>query len=292
MPEMLSPDQIAFYGVQGYLILENQVPLAVIEDLRAEVARFEAEAKGMTASNGRLDLEDSHRPDAPRVRRIKRPDLISPVAQALMVSDHILGPVRDLLGPNLRLHTTKLNMKSAGFGAPVEWHQDFAFYPHTNDDLLAVGVTLDDMGLENGPLQVFPSSHLGPIHDHHRDGVFAGAMLPGEVGLDPAQAVALTGPVGAVTLHHARIVHGSAPNVSDRSRRILFIEVAAADAFPVMGAMTEFGSLEGYNAKMLCGTPSLTPRLRDVPVRIPQPQPTDNRSIYEIQKTLGTSAFE
>jgi hypothetical protein len=28
-------------------------------------------------------------------------------------------------------------MKSAGFGAAVEWHQDWAFYPHTNDDLAA-----------------------------------------------------------------------------------------------------------------------------------------------------------
>ena len=80
-----------------------------------------------------------------------------------MTSDLILAPVRDLIGPDLRLHTTKLNMKSAGYGAAVEWHQDFAFYPHTNDDVLAVGVILDDMGMENGPLMVFPGSQEGPI---------------------------------------------------------------------------------------------------------------------------------
>ena len=36
-------------------------------------------------------------------------------------------------------------MKSAGYGAPVEWHQDWAFYPHSNDDLAAVGIMLDDV---------------------------------------------------------------------------------------------------------------------------------------------------
>jgi phytanoyl-CoA hydroxylase len=44
-------------------------------------------------------------------------------------------------------------MKSAGYGAPVEWHQDWAFYPHTNDDLAAVGIMLDDCDLENGPIR-------------------------------------------------------------------------------------------------------------------------------------------
>ena len=43
----------------------------------------------------------------------------------------------------------KINMKSAGFGSPVEWHQDWAFYPHTNQNVLAVGILLDDMNSDN-----------------------------------------------------------------------------------------------------------------------------------------------
>jgi hypothetical protein len=37
------------------------------------------------------------------------------------------------------------------YGSPVEWHQDWAFYPHTNDDVLATGIYLDDCDLDNGP---------------------------------------------------------------------------------------------------------------------------------------------
>ena len=53
-----------------------------------------------------------------------------------------------------------------------------------------------------------------------------------------------------------------------------------------------FDGIEDYDQRMLCGKPTLTPRLEDVPVRIPQPQPATAGSIYEIQAGLGKRAFE
>ena len=292
MSEILTEEQIESYRENGCLVLERHLPEEVLAGIRAEIARFEEEARGMTAANDRLDLEDSHTPENPRLRRIKLPHTISDFIRELMYSDHILAPARDLIGPDLRLHTTKLNMKSAGYGAAVEWHQDYAFYPHTNDDILAIGVIIDDMESENGPLMVYPGSHKGPVYDHHVDGVFAGAFIPEDVGLNPADAVELKGPAGSISIHHGRIVHGSALNTSDRSRRILFYEMMAADAFPIMGSMTRWDGIEDYNTRMLCGTPTITPRLKDIPIRIPQPQPDVPISIYEIQKGLKARAFE
>jgi hypothetical protein len=245
----------------------------------------------MTVSNDRLDLEDSHTPDTPRVRRIKLPHRLSPVFDELLRSDWILAPVRDLIGPGLRLHTSKLNMKSAGYGAAVEWHQDWAFYPHTNDDILAVGVIIDDMDVENGPLMVFPGSHKGPVYDHHAGGYFAGAINLAANGLDTSDAVTLTGPAGSISLHHVRAVHGSAPNLSPRDRRMLFLEITAADAFPVYGSMSPFEGLAEYDSRLLCGTPTITPRVAEVPLRLPQPQPPTIGSIYEIQKAMTARNF-
>ena len=290
--EVLSDAQFESYQKNGYLVLERHLSADWLEKIRAEIARFEKEARGMTASNDRLDLEDSHTLDDPRLRRIKLPHMISDAMRELMYSDVILGPARDLIGPDLRLHTSKLNMKSAGYGAAVEWHQDYAFYPHTNDNILAIGVIIDDMASENGPLKVFPGSHRGPVYDHHVDGVFAGAFNPEDHGLKPAEAVELKGPAGSMSIHHGRIIHGSALNTSDRARRILFYEMMAADAFPIMGSMTRWDGIEDYDARMLCGTPTLNPRLKDIPVRIPQPQPDVPISIYEIQKGLKNRAFE
>ena len=292
MAEVLTGDQEAFYAENGYLVLAGRVPPDIIEAIRDEIRRFEDVARTMTESDEKLDLEDSHTPDEPRLRRIKLPHTQSKVMRDLMYSDHVLAPARDLIGPNIRLHTTKLNMKKAGYGAAVEWHQDYAFYPHTNDDLLAVGVLIDDMGEENGPLMVFPGSHAGPVHDHHVDGVFAGAVLPEAVGMDLKDAVQLTGPAGSISIHHGRILHGSALNRSDRPRRLLFYEMMAADAFPIMGSMTKWDGIEDYDSRMLCGESTIEPRLEDIPVRIPQPQPNVAISIYEIQKGMQVRAFE
>ncbi len=290
--DYLSETQRAFYRDQGYLVLDGHLPAETVAEGREEIARISAHARRIDASDERLDLEDHHSRSAPRIRRIKRPDLQSAFFDGLMRSDVILGPVRDLIGPNLRLHTAKLNMKAADYGAPVQWHQDFAFYPHTNDDVLAVGIVFDDMLAENGPLQVIPGSHRGPLLDHHLEGVFAGACDPAEAGYGPGDAVALTGPAGTVSIHHARLLHGSARNRSKRDRRMLFYEMMAADAFPIMGGMTVFDSLEDFDSRLLCGAATRQPRLAPVPVRIPQPQPKKAGSIYEIQTQGKAKDFQ
>ncbi|SFR42465.1 phytanoyl-CoA dioxygenase family protein [Litoreibacter janthinus] len=290
--ETLTPSQKDFYDAQGYLVLEQRIPDDVLDRLRAEIAKYQEQAKHLSESTDEIDLEDSHTPDDPRVRRIKLPHTHNKVMRNLMFSDLILAPARDLIGPDLRLHTSKLNMKSAGYGAAVEWHQDFAFYPHTNDDVLAIAVILDDMESENGPLMVFPGSHKHPIYDHHVDGVFAGAMDLEACGFDMKDAVELKGPAGSVSIHHGRIVHGSALNRSDRDRRLLFYEMMAADAFPIMGSLTRWSDIKDYNDRMLCGDPTLEPRVQSIGARIPAPLPTDNFTIYEIQKRLQARSFE
>ena len=199
MPEVLTDTQIASYQQTGYLLLENYLPEVVIDNIRLEITRFEDEARQLTVSNDRLELEDGHTAEDPRVRRIRLPHTISDVMRELMYSDHILAPARDLIGPDLRLHTTKLNMKSAENGAAIEWHQDYAFYPHTNDDILAIGIIIDDMESDNGPLMVYPGSHKGPVYSHHVDGVFAGAFVPTDVGLNPDDAVELKGLAGTMS---------------------------------------------------------------------------------------------
>lgn len=179
-------------------------------------------------------------------------------------------------------------MKSAGHGAPVEWHQDWAFYPHTNDDLAAVGIMLDDCGEENGPLLVMPGSHLGPIHDHHADGRFCGAMNPTSCGVDFGATVPLTGRAGTVTIHHARLIHGSAANRSDRPRRLLLHQYCAADAWPLLG-VPDFAA---WQDKLITGENSIVPRVEPVPVRLPLPPAIHQGSIYENQRGSRRGYFE
>jgi ectoine hydroxylase-related dioxygenase (phytanoyl-CoA dioxygenase family) len=192
-----------------------------------------------------------------------------------------------LLGPNLRLHGSKLNMKSAGYGAPVEWHQDWAFYPHTNDDVLATGILLDDCDIENGPMLMIPGSHRGPLYDHHSDGAFCGAIT-GELNqIDFGKAVPLTGKAGSMSIHHARTLHGSAQNTSTKPRRLLLFEYAAADAWPLMG-VPDFAE---FNSRIVLGEPTVQPRVRPAPVRIPLPPASSQGSIYENQRGAKVRYF-
>ncbi len=200
-----------------------------------------------------------------------------------------MGILTRLLGPGVRFQTSKLNMKSAGFGAPVEWHQDWAFYPHTNDDLLAVGIMLDDVDERNGPMQVIPGSHKGPIFDHHSGGYFCGAMNPLECDVDFDSAKPVIGKAGSMSFHHVRAIHGSAPNLSDHSRNFLLLQFTAADAFPLLEPVCD---IDAYNELPVAGEATVTPRLTEVPVRMPLPPAPMQGSIYENQRTLANRYFE
>src|SRR5262249_15442830 len=151
------------------------------------------QARHVRQSNEAYEIDEGHTPERPRVQRIKRPDQRHPIFLELARSERLLGFLKPLIGTDIRLHSCKLNTKPGGFGAAIEWHQDWAYYPHTNDDLLAIGIFLDDIGEDNGPLMILPRSHRGPIHDHHRPDGFVGGIDPAETGLDVSGAVRLTG---------------------------------------------------------------------------------------------------
>lgn len=283
---MLTPDQINFYHENGYLGLEGVLSPDEVADLQRVTDEFVDKSRAVTAHTDVFDLEPGHTPETPRLRRLKDPIKQHEVYNGALRHPRILDIVEQLIGPGIRTNGNKLNMKSAGFGSPVEWHQDIAFYPHTNDDILAVGIAIDDMMLENGPLMVIPGSHKGPVLSHHQDGIFVGAVTEDVPHAD--KAVPLTLKAGGISIHHARALHGSLPNVSDRPRRLLLFQYCAIDAWPIMG-------VKNWNAfvrdDVLRGMPVDQPRMAAIPVRIPLPNGERGGSIYETQTMLKKSTL-
>jgi phytanoyl-CoA hydroxylase len=286
---MLSSADLDAYRRDGFIVLPDVLTQDEVEALRRVTGAFVSKAATVTANDEVYDLEDAHSPAEPRVRRIKTPHLHDPEYARVARHSKIVEVLTDLWG-SVRLDTGKLNMKSAGYGAPIEWHQDWAFYPHTNEDLAAVGIMLDDCEIDNGPMMVIPGSHLGPIYDHHGpDGRFCGAIDPEASGLDLSRAVPCLGKAGSITVHHVRAVHGSATNFSGKQRRFLLFQYRAADAWPLLGLKD---GIAKFDELLLVGEPSLTPRLVPVPVRMPLPPAEYQGSIYENQRTAGRRFFE
>ena len=277
---MISATDVAHYRQHGYLVVPDVLDAATVDALRRELAEILEGARGVSAHTDVYDLEPGHRPDRPRVRRVKTPHKFFDGFKRLCRHPKLVAILQALLGPAVRLHGSKINLKAPHYGSPVEWHQDWAFYPHTNDDLLAVGVMLDDAISDNGPLLVVPGSHRGPTYDHHADGYFCGAVDPTEVTDEIAKAVPLTGRAGSMSFHHVRLLHGSAQNVSKLPRALLLYEYAAADAWPLMGVK----DLAEFDARLVSGEPSLEPRITPAPVRMPLPPALNQGSIYENQQ--------
>ncbi len=284
---MISDRDVAFYRESGYLVVADVLDQPTLTRLREVVGGAIEGAREVAAHTSMYDLEPGHRPDAPRVRRIKTPHRFFPEFEKLFRDPRVVGIVQKLLGPAVRLHGSKINLKAPRYGSPVEWHQDWAFYPHTNDDLLAVGVMMDDCTLENGPLMVVPGSHRGRIHDHHAGGYFCGAVDPAAIAAEIDRAVPLIGRGGSMSFHHVRLLHGSAQNLSDQPRALLLYEYAAADAWPIMGV----SDLADFNARIVAGEPTIEPRLTAVPVRMPLPPALHQGSIYENQTDAARRYF-
>jgi phytanoyl-CoA hydroxylase len=284
---MLSKAEIASYHENGFLVVEKLYDESIIQRMRAVTDEIVEKSRKVSQHTDVYDLDPAHTPEWPRVRRIKLPHKVDPVFMEAIKYPKLIVILQQLLGPGVRLKSSKLNLKEAEGGAPVEWHQDWAFYPHTNQDVLAVGVMLDDCQLENGPLLILPGSHKGPVYDHHADGFFCGAMDPSRCGTDFSKAVPCLGPAGSISIHHARAVHGSADNVSPYPRRLLLYELTAVDAWPLIGVP----NLDEFNSRILVGKPTIEPRMENVPVRMPLPPAPNQGSIYENQAALKNRFF-
>ena len=277
----LTDEQIASYQREGYLALPRFIDPDRVEALRRLTEAFVDRSRGLARTDAIFDLDPRHTAAAPAVRRIKNPADNDPLYLWVTQDSPILDVVSELIGSSIRFHHSKLNLKGGLIGAPVEVHQDAAFYPHSNDDVLAVGLLLDDATAENGAMAVLPCSHQGQIYTHYdTKGRFVGCMRDEDIArLDRSRAVLLDLPAGSIHIHHYRLVHWSAPNTSPGERRLLINSYTAADAISLVPEMT--GSpLVG---KLLRGTWPTVARRTTGDMPMPPDFSKGYTSIYELQ---------
>ena len=284
---MLSQQQLDQFQRDGIVLVENVADAATLNEMRVALAELVDESRAVTRHNAIYDLERDHSAEHPRLRRIKHPHKRRAVFHDFPRREPLLGILKQLLGPDVRMHSSKLNLKAEDGGASLEWHQDWAFHPHTNRSLITVGLLLEDCRMEHGPMLVIPGTNNGPIHDHNANGRFCGAIDPDRAPLDYEKAVACVGKAGTLTLHHAFSVHGSAANTSNQPRPLLLYEFMSADNWPLMGVP----DLADFDSRMVCGQTTYNPRLEAVPVRLPLPAATNLGSIYENQTELQRRFF-
>jgi len=236
----LTAQQIDTFWRDGVLIVEDAVTPAQLAGLRRAFAAWVEESRSHDVAYGamvdgrpRFDLEPGHSAERPALRRVAAPADISEAYYQVMADSRMTELVADLIGPDLRFHHCKINSKLPGAATQVKWHQDFLYDPHSNTDLVTALLMLDEVTDENGPLEVVPGSHTGPLHSLWHDGAFTGAVADETAAALAGRAVSCIGPAGAVCLMHGCLLHGSAAHRSDRPRTLFIAVYAAADAVPL-----------------------------------------------------------
>lgn len=286
----LDKEQREFFDSQGYLLLEAAVEPELLAALRRQFDAWVEESRGrpepwgkIADGRARFDLEPGHSAEQPALRRINAPTDISTDYYRAMRDSRIADAVADLVGPDLRFHHSKINSKLPGAATAVKWHQDFPFTPHSNDDLVTALLMLDDVRDDNGPLQVVPGSHRGPLYDLWHEGEFSGAVEEELARECRSQAVTCTAAAGSVCLMHTRLLHGSGPNLSARPRTLFIVVYAAADAVP----LTPSPVPSEHQGEIVRGVDS--GRIRTTAFEIPLPQMPTSASFFDQQAAAKRS---
>lgn len=215
----------AFFAEHGFVGFDGLLDAGDVARLRSAYeecladGRIRALEHGMIVENDAIYLHDAFR------EYVQEPRIVALAAR-------MLGDVP------IELQHCKIaqrTLEDSGEGA-LGFHQDFPYFPHTNFDLIAVLMHLDDEEVDSGPVHMFPGTHhAGPLSHVRPDGSFA---YEATEGVPPqGDGVLLTGPAGTVTMHHGNVLHGSAPKRNRTFRRILIPQYRAQDAVQLAGVL-------------------------------------------------------
>ena len=150
---MISKEQVDEFRRNGFLVAENAVDARQLAGLREALAGWVEESRvhdapfGEPTADGRarFDLAPEHTAEAPALRRVNNPSEIDDAYMEVMGNSAMTDMVASLIGPDVKHHHCKINLKLPGSHTEVRYHQDFAYTPHTNDDVVTALLMLDDM---------------------------------------------------------------------------------------------------------------------------------------------------
>lgn len=212
----LSPEQIAQYNRDGYLVLKQFCSGEEIDKLYSTALNDDAMSKNA------LDLNDKSGKKT-RLSLWFTPG--NDVFGYLTRSEKMIAPVGQLLGehaPVCHFHS-KLMQKEPKVGGAWEWHQDYGYWYKNQfmfpDELMSVMVALTPANQQNGCLQVIKGSHKMGRVNHGFSGEQVGAdMVMVENALKTMELIYCELDAGDALLFHSNLLHRSEANLSDSPR--------------------------------------------------------------------------
>ena len=248
----LTPQQVAFYEEEGYLVLEGLLDEADVAPPKAAMSEKVSRIADELLADGRIadrcaghpfetrlaalfaDLSDK---EFLRYGRSWRDRL--PGYYHLMANPKILDAVESLIGGEIfanPVYNVRPKVPRVAAGA-VPWHQDKSYWPDANSNpVITVWIPLVDSTLENGCLHVIPRTHRRRVLSHHQE-TYSGTgyteLDDRHVRTGKANIVALPLRAGGAILFNDRCIHMSTPNLSDGVRWSVDLRYQPTDQDPM-----------------------------------------------------------
>jgi len=223
-PQLLTDEQLAQYEEQGFFVVRDLFDADEVREMVAECESILSGAYGELYA-GAMQIDPGSTGTQQAERKISAVVERSVVFRKYLLKDALMRRVQDILGPDVLLFRDILMLKPAQVGSKMPWHQDSNYWPIEPQELCSVWTALEPATAENGCMRVVPGSHkLDLIASRGKGG--HGPLEDDQVNLDKAVEVPME--PGSSLFFHSRLLHGSEPNRSDRSRRAFITSFMSA----------------------------------------------------------------
>lgn len=232
VPHGLSHHQLKSYQKNGFILLKGLLS-------EQEAALFLREARKMAVDPKIRSREEAiTEPGRREARSIFMAHRLSALYRQLVADVRLLNIARQILGSEVYIHQSRVNVKSGFHGRKNFWHSDFETW-HVEDGMPRMRaasclVMLTECNEFNGPLMFIPGSHtqyVSCIGETPEDN-YKHLLKKQECGI--ADPVALSflaerggiqsmkGPAGSVVFFDCNTMHGANSNISPYPRASLF----------------------------------------------------------------------
>ncbi|MDX1808966.1 MAG: phytanoyl-CoA dioxygenase family protein [Sulfurospirillaceae bacterium] len=228
----LDTTEIQDYNENGFIVFPNLFKADEVKEILDEMEK-------MAKNDKFLKKEEFIRePQSDELRTIFNQHLFSSFFDKVSRDPRILDKVQQLLGGDVYIHHSRINIKPAYKGKSFPWHSDFETW-HSEDGLprcrcLTAWIMLTDNTEFNGPLYLIPGSHKKYIsckgitpEDNYKQ-----SLKKQEYGVPSLNAIkkftkdnelfGAYGNSGTLVIHDGNILHGSPDNISPNPRTNAF----------------------------------------------------------------------
>ena len=204
MPKILTDTQVKGYEKDGYVCPVRVMPSDDAADFRRKFEAYEE------ANGGWYELSKG-----------QKLYLLQTWARDLVSHPKVLDAVEDVLGPDILCWGQSLFVKDAHDPGYVSMHQDGTYWGLSKPDVVTAWIALSPATEQSGCMKVVPGTHAMELQAHNDTLDKDNLLTRGQeiaVDVDENEAVFMPLQPGEISLHHVRLVHGSAPNQSDDRR--------------------------------------------------------------------------